>query len=386
MGSCIFRDARVKRPTPRGVRSGKAAKRARAEKKFVPFALINARSLNKRTNVISHHLITQNIGLLAVTETWLNSDSGDGDLLNVCPAGYSAVHSSKLTKRGGGLALFHRDSIRAEVVATRFFRNSFEHMVVLLRLNSICIRLVILIVVSGGKLLIVGDFNIHTDVGANPTAIKFQSILHLSGLSQHVHGPTHLDGHSLELVISRKSDNVVTDCSVSYLICDHFAVHTFVKACGIPRPRKKITYRELHNINEENFLSKMLALPLFTASAPDISDLLIQYNDGLSSLLDAYAPVRTKMVTVRPSNPWLTQEVMDKRRNARARERWWRDRKKKGTSLESDRYLVRHCNKEKRRVLDSVKAAHLNQEINKALGKKSLFKVVDSFLIKKPGL
>ncbi len=91
-------------------------------------------------------------------------------------------------------------------------------------------------------------------------------------------------------------------------------------------------------------------------------------------------------VTVRPSNPWLTQEVMDKRRNARARERWWRDRKKKGTSLESDRYLVRHCNKEKRRVLDSVKAAHLNQEINKALGKKSLFKVVDSFLIKKPGL
>jgi hypothetical protein len=377
----------------------------------VPFALINARSLNKRTNVISHHLITQNIGLLAVTETWLNSDSDDGDLLNVCPAGYSAVHSSKLTKRGGGLALFHRDSIRAEVVATRFFRNSFEHMVVLLRLNSICIRLVIvyrppsqltkcsegqflsdfsdflqLIVVSGGKLLIVGDFNIHSDVGANPTAIKFQSILHLSGLSQHVHGPTHLDGHSLELVISRKADNVVTDCSVSYLICDHFAVHTFVKAHRIPRPRKKITYRELHNINEENFLSKMLALPLFTASAPDISDLLIQYNDGLSSLLDAYAPVRTKMVTVRPSNPWLTQEVMDKRRNARARERWWRDRKKKGTSLESHRYLVRHCNKEKRRVLDSVKAAHLNQEINKALGKKSLFKVVDSFLIKKPGL
>jgi hypothetical protein len=250
-----------------------------------------------------------------VTETWLNSDSDDGDLLNVCPAGYSAVHSSKLTKRGGGLALFHRDSIRAEVVATRFFRNSFEHMVVLLRLNSICIRLVIvyrppsqltkcsegqflsdfsdflqLIVVSGGKLLIVGDFNIHTDVGANPTAIKFQSILHLSGLSQHVHGPTHLDGHSLELVISRKADNVVTDCSVSYLICDHFAVHTFVKAHRIPRPRKKITYRELHNINEENFLSKMLALPLFTASAPDISDLLIQYNDGLSSLLDAYAP------------------------------------------------------------------------------------------------
>jgi hypothetical protein len=140
---------------------------------------------------------------------------------------------------------------------------------------------------SENKLLIVGDINIHTDLWSNSTAIKFQSILHLSGLFQHVNGPTHMDGHSLELVIYRKADNVVTDCSVSDLICDHFAVHTFVKAYRPPRPRKKITYRELHNINEENFLSDMFALPLFTAKAPDIGDRLIQYNDGLSSLLES---------------------------------------------------------------------------------------------------
>jgi hypothetical protein len=85
-----------------------------------------------------------------------------------------------------------------------------------------------------------------------------------------------MNGHSLELVIYRKADNVVTDCSVSDLICDHFAVHNFVKAHRPPHPRKKITYRELHNINEENFLSDMFALPLFTAKAPDIGDRLIQ--------------------------------------------------------------------------------------------------------------
>ena len=194
-----------------------------------------------------------------------------------------------------------------------------------------------------------------------------------------------MDGHSLELVIYRKADNVVTDCSVSDLICDHFAVHTFVKAHGPPRPRKKITYRELHNINEENFLSDMFALLLFTAKAPDIGDRLIQYNDGLSSLLEAHAPLWTKMLTVRPANPWLTDEVMDTRREVRARERWWRGRKTKGTSFESGRYLVRYCNKEKRRILDSLKATHLNKVISKAIGnKKSLFRVVDFFLIKKP--
>jgi len=411
MGSCFSREARVKRPTPRGVRSGKAAKRAKAEKRFVPLALVNARSLNKRTNVIGHHIITYNLDLIAVTETWLNADCGDGDLLNICPAGYSAVHSARLGKRGGGLALIHRDSIRVEVVTSRFSCNSFEHMVVLLRFNCISIRLVIvyrppsqstkcsegqflsdftdflqLLVVTGGKLLIVGDFNIHTDVATNSTAIKLQSILHSFGLSQHVNGPTHLDGHTLDLVIARDTDKVITDCSVSDLICDHFAVHTFVKAHRPPRPLKKITYRELNRIDEDRFLTDLLALPLFTSPASEINDLVSQYNSGLSSLLDAHAPLRSRVVTVKPANPWLTAEVLAARRVARACERRWRDRKKQGTALEIDRDLVRNINKEKRKVIDREKAQYLNKEISEASGKKSIFKIVDSFLIKKPGL
>jgi hypothetical protein len=329
--------------------------------------------LNKRTNVISHHLITYNLDLLAVTETWLSAESGNSDLLNVCPAGYSAVHTARLGKRGGGVALIHRDSIRVDVVTSGFSCNSFEHIVVLLRFSSISIRLVIvyrppsqsskcsegqfisdfadflqLLVVSTGKLLIVGDFNIHTDVVTNSSAVKLQSILQSFGLSQHVNGPTHLDGHTLDLVIARDADKVITDCSVSDLICDHFAVHTFVKAHRPPRPRKKITYRELNRIDENS--------------------------------------VCTKVFTVRPANPWLTEEVLAKRRAARACERRWRDRKKQGTALEIDRQLVRTIHKEKRKVLDREKAQFLNKEISEAPSKKSLFKIVDSFLIKKPGL
>ena len=135
-----------------------------------------------------------------------------------------------------------------------------------------------ILVVTSGKLLIVGDLNIHTDVATNSTAIKLQSILQSFGLSQHVHGPTHLDGHTLDLIIARDSDKVITDCLVSDLICDHFAVHTFVKAHRPPRPRKVITYRELNRINDDRFLTDLLALPLFTSPAAEINDLLGQYN------------------------------------------------------------------------------------------------------------
>ena len=49
---------------------------------------------------------------------------------------------------------------------------------------------------------------------------------------------------------------------------------------------------------------------------------------NLLSLLDAHAPVRSKMVVIMPANPWLFEEVLAARREARACERRWRDRKR----------------------------------------------------------
>ena len=71
MGSEV--SPRVKRPTTRFVRAGKLTKRTRALKKFMPFALVNARSAPKRSNVISHHIISNNLEFMAVTETRLSS-------------------------------------------------------------------------------------------------------------------------------------------------------------------------------------------------------------------------------------------------------------------------------------------------------------------------
>ena len=147
---------------------------------------------------------------------------------------------------------------------------------------------------STGKLLIVGDFNIHTEKATNSSTTKLISLLDSHGLTQHVNGLTHVDGHRLDLIISRDSDNLVTGCAVCDLISDHFSVRAFIKAHRPSRPRNKVTVRELNRIDEDCFLSDMLSLPLFTSLASDVSDLLVQYNVGLSSLLDVHAPVITK--------------------------------------------------------------------------------------------
>jgi hypothetical protein len=169
-------------------------------------------------------------------------------------------------------------------------------MVLLLQCNSVSIRLAVIyrppplftkcsdgqflsdfsdflqrLVLMGSKLLIV-----VADVAENATARKFLSLLDSYGLTQNFHHPTHLDGHTLDLVISRPSDNVVTNCVVSALIKDHFAVHMLVCAHRLVRPQKKITYRELSRIDADLFLSELLTLPLFVAPSDNPDELLLQ--------------------------------------------------------------------------------------------------------------
>ena len=52
--------------------------------------------------------------------------------------------------------------------------------------------------------------------------------------------------------------------------------------------------------------------------------------------------------------------------------------------MEVDRPIVRDLNRRKRRLLDREKVEYLNREIAKASENQSFFKMVDSFLLKKP--
>ena len=75
------------------------------------------------------------------------------------------------------------------------------------------------------RLLITGGFNVHVDMPNDPTAAKFLSILESFGLVQHVAVPTHVAGHTLDLVITREDCDLLT-CSpvVHYMISSHSTV------------------------------------------------------------------------------------------------------------------------------------------------------------------
>jgi len=67
---------------------------------------------------------------------------------------------------------------------------------------------------------LVGDFNIHICCKSNPLAREFINIIDAFDLTHWVNYPTHILGHTLDLVLSYGVD--ISDISVSdYLLSDH---------------------------------------------------------------------------------------------------------------------------------------------------------------------
>ena len=67
-----------------------------------------------------HDVIADNkLDILLLTETWIPSNAPDAVKLDVVPSGYSVVHrhrAASTERRGGSLAVIHRDSFRATPV------------------------------------------------------------------------------------------------------------------------------------------------------------------------------------------------------------------------------------------------------------------------------
>ena len=82
------------------------------------------------------------------------------------------------------------------------------------------------ILLSNEELLILGDFNIHIDVAGDSDANKLSDFFESVGLQQHVEQHTHVQRHTLDLVISRRSDNInIEDLPrVDRFLSDHSTV------------------------------------------------------------------------------------------------------------------------------------------------------------------
>ena len=123
------------------------------------------------------------------------------------------------------------------------------------------------------------------------------------------------------------------------VISDHLAVYSTLH---LEKPRfakEVVSSRNLCRIDMNSFWSD-IERSVLPQHQDDLHVVVNNYDEVLRSLLDKHAPVKERVVTVRPSAPWYTVEVTAEKRKRRQLEcKWWASR------LPADRVrYVHQCN------------------------------------------
>jgi hypothetical protein len=184
-------------------------------------------------------------------------------------------------------------------------------------------------------------------------------------MEQHVRGPTHVAGHTLDVLITRDTDTIVSTIEVNdpglsdsdgKISRDHFAVIFHIRAEKPAPIRKTVTYRKLRSIDIESFRNDIKSL-----------------NNSLASLVDKHTPLLTKQVTLRP---WYNEELHEAKHLKRKLERKWRK-----TNLTVDHEIYRNQCASVNKFLKQTRVKFYSEKIESCgRDQKTLFKVTKNLL------
>jgi len=333
------------------------------------FCILNARSICNKCLLLNEFVVENEIEILCLTETWLKSNNSNDQLIinELTPTGFLFHHVPRNNGRGGGVGILYKKSLKLKKISVKRFK-SFEVMGMSIQSTPACISIFVIykpppstrnkfsnkmffdefqvfleqFLSGSNSFFLVGDFNFHVEDTTNAAALQFLNILDCFNLRQHVNEATYQGKHVLDLLITRHDEHIIDNIVVrDPAISDHSAV--FCKLLVKKQPFEKIVTkcRKLKSIDVESFSKDINSSTLLTFSDhEDISDLINQYESVLASTLDHHAPIKERVVTLRPCEPWYTEDIKAEKAKRRRLERKWRE-----TRLTVDRQIyVEQCN------------------------------------------
>ena len=178
---------------------------------------------------IKDFTVDNNIDVLALTETCFQNDDSDVvDMGALCATGYRFPHNPRPQRRGGVVELLFKDSLRLNSIICKQYK-TFELMDVRVK-SSVCLRVFVIyrlpeatyalfyegfsrllektLAEHPGPIIFIGDFNFHVHDVNDYQAKRFANMLGAFDLKRHVNDITHMDGHTLDLVITRSEDSI----------------------------------------------------------------------------------------------------------------------------------------------------------------------------------
>ena len=226
-----------------------------------------------------------------------------------------------------------------------------------------------------GRSVFLGDFNIHYDCPWKAEVKAFTTIITSLNYHQLIVGPTHIAGHTLDMLIVKESDHLLeSQITLKLHVSDQFQMNCTL---NIAKPLDvKTTYasRNFRSIDSNAFECDLSdgSNRILVDDINDVDSLVRRYNHVCKKVLHSHAPLTVRIHT-KPS--WFNNSVDKARRSRRRHERKYRK-----THSELDRIAYIQCRRNVVNVITDAKCQYYNEKLSGS-NAKEMFKTIMNFSV-----
>lgn len=347
--------------------------------------LQNCRSAMNKASLLHELILDHNSDFAFFTETWFRSEKAMGTTLrDLVPTNYSIIYANRKSNiRGGGVAIVYKDMYDITEIPLSNEPTSFEALLVT---TTSCYRnriyfllvyrppaspihifinelhdIISYLFVSNKRFVILGDFNIPFQYMNNPHTIELKNLLNDFSMIQYVNNPTHTIGNTIDLICSRFDKVPIDNLHITPNdFSDHHSISFQLNLCIEKigkRPVNNVS-RRIKKVNIKNFINDISEALSKVHIQTDANVSVNSLNNVLVSVLDNHAPLQTNKIK-RMSRSWMTNEILDARRQRRKLEKNYRQ-----TKTENDRIkYTTYCRKVEK-MIHTQKKIFYNSKIS----------------------
>lgn len=357
----------------------------------------NARSCLNKTDLIHDYVLSNDVDILFITETWLQPSGDEPAVAAMTPPSYKFISKPRQERRGGGVAVMYRASFEQHIaVSTLTTESTFESTRVQLTHNGRVLNFVCLyrppssasnpislvnvrdeinsmfsdISTKPGEPVIVGDFNFNYPSDGRPS--ELHEALITNNLNQIVTKPTHQSGNIIDWVVVGNSSTTVFDIEVSDIpFSDHHPIKIGIEITKPSTQPVSVTSRNIRSIDVNDFRNDLNEALADLDQSSSIDD----FDARVSAVVEAHAPMMTRTIPNRRYSPWYCQEVKAAKTKCRQMERTWLKTRKL-----ADEEKFKMARMEWRKLLRQTKTEYYISKIEHSNSCKQMFATCNELL------